>query len=194
MSRPSTSEARSSHSPLAGSLSSTFCSMDGWREFWPGKRKTSSTLNLPLAEEAPAAHCGYEHVLEDLQRLVEVRTGVRGGDARPIPGLIDGDSRVIHRGQEQTAVAELVAELVEQGAIFADDNRDDVGGRAAGIDSQGDEAVPEIGRVVPQPGTPFRFLLHDVDGHAQSCDGGRRQGGGEPVRVRVKAQVFDNLR
>src|SRR5687768_17727447 len=42
-----------------------------------GEEKGQFHLYLPLAKETPAAHCGYEHVLEDLQRLVEVRSEER---------------------------------------------------------------------------------------------------------------------
>src|SRR5215470_7003975 len=90
-----------------------------------------------------------ESVLENIQRLIQIRAGVIGCDTRTETDPILRDSRIIHRRDPKTATPQLVPEAVHQLAI-TNHNRHDVSCRGSRIESEFVELRVEVIGVFPK--------------------------------------------
>src|SRR5215469_18718500 len=80
-------------------------------------------------------HRRNEGVLENIQRLIKIRTSVFSCDTRAETDPILRDSRVVHRRNPKTAAPQLMTEPVHQLAI-TDHNRHHISRRSSSVESE----------------------------------------------------------
>ena len=97
-----------------------------------------------------------ESVLENIQRLIQIRAGVFGCDTRAETDPILRDSRVIYRRNPKTAPPQLVPEPVHQLAI-TNHNRHHVSCRCSRVESELVELSVEVLSVFPKLRAQFRL-------------------------------------
>src|SRR6516165_10139500 len=92
-----------------------------------------------------------ESVLENIQRLVQIRASVFGCDTRAETDPILRHSRVVYRRNPKTATPQLVPEPVHQPAV-ANHNRHHVSCRCSGVESELVELGVEVIGIFPKFG------------------------------------------
>src|SRR4029453_1655348 len=95
-----------------------------------------------------------ESVLENIQRLIQIRAGVFGCDTRAETDPILRDSRVIHRRDPKTAAPYFVTEPIHELAI-TNHNRHHKSCRCSGVQSELLELSVEVIRVLPKFNAQF---------------------------------------
>src|SRR6516225_9933191 len=133
-----------------------------------------------------------ESVLENIQRFVQIRTGVFGCDTRAETDSILRDSRVIHRRNPKTAAPQLVAEPVHQLAV-PNHNWHHVSCRCSRVEPELVELSVEVIGVFPKFPAQFGLTRPEFQRFKNCRDDDRRQRTRIYVRMRVKTQILQRF-
>ena len=93
--------------------------------------------------------CWDKCVRENVERLVQIRTGMFGCHARPETNPILRHRRIIHRRDPEAASPQLMTEPIHPFAI-ADDNRHHLGCRLSGIKPEAAKLRVEVIGILPK--------------------------------------------
>src|SRR4029453_13490614 len=133
---------------------------------WPNdaSRPAETSLGALLLQQRR-----NESVLEDIQRLIQIRAGVFGCDTRAETDPILRDSRIIYRRNPKTATAQLVPEPVHQLAI-TNHNWHHVGCRCSCVESELVELSVEVLGVFPKLRAQFGLARAEFQGFENCRD------------------------
>src|SRR6476646_4293955 len=121
----------------------------------PGQTRTHSGV---LRDQAR-----HERVLENVERFIQVRTGMERRDTGTKANPILRNRWIIHRSDPEPAAAQFMTEAVHSLAV-TDHKRHHVSSRVPSIDAEPPELLVEIIGILPQLPAQSRLARSDFEG------------------------------
>src|SRR5262249_4230654 len=133
-----------------------------------------------------------ESVLENIQRLIQIRASVFSCDTRAETDPILRDSRVVHGRNPKTAAPQLMTKPVHQLAI-TDHDRHYVSRRSSSVESELVELSVKVIGVLPKFRAQFELARPEFQRFENCRDDNRRQRTRIDIWMGIKTKVLQRL-